>query len=137
MKSHPDHDRKSPSPVAVAHSWRFELLSYLTTFCFKENRTMISLSRPIFGLATLSIVSCGRAGETTHVDQTSSDTATIAPADTATIATVASPANQAQATAQVPLPPPSLTCSPSNFGPNDTLSLHMNVPHGDWLIATQ
>jgi hypothetical protein len=28
-----------------------------------------------------------------------------------------------------------LVCSPKTFGPNDTLTLRMKVPHGDYLIA--
>jgi hypothetical protein len=98
---------------------------------------VIKLSQRILGAAALLMAGCGRAGEATHVDQTSSDTVMIAPADTPSVNSVPPPTAQAPATAQVPLPPPSLTCSPDNFGPNDTLSLHMSVPHGDWLIATQ
>jgi hypothetical protein len=111
------------------------LLCYFAAFRFVERAPMISLSRRILGLSALLIVSCGRADETTHANQTSTDTTTVARADTA--GAVAEVPTKAAEPAQVPLPPPSLTCSPSNFGPNDTLSLRMNVPHGDYLIATQ
>jgi hypothetical protein len=114
---------------------RFELISY-TTFLLQGDRTVKTLSRRILGLATLSILSCGRTRETTHVDEKSSDTAMVAPADTATVANAPPAASQAPAPVQE-LPPPTLTCSPGSIGPNDTLSLHMNVPHGDYLIATQ
>jgi hypothetical protein len=40
---------------------------------------MISLSRRILGLSALLIVGCGRADETTHASQTSTDTTTFSP----------------------------------------------------------
>jgi hypothetical protein len=91
----------------------------------------------MLGLATLSIVGCGRAPETSHVDQTSGDTTTTVQTPSASATTPSPPASEEPLAAQVPLPPPKLSCSPSNFGPKDTLILRMNVPHGDWLIATQ
>lgn len=112
------------------------LLCYFAAFRFVERAPMIRLSRRILGLSALLIVSCGRADETTHASQISTDTTTtVARADTA--GAVAEVPTKAAEPAQVQLPPPSLTCSPSNFGPNDTLSLRMSVPHGDYLIATQ
>jgi len=96
---------------------------------------MIRHSHRIVALV-LVIVSCAREDESQGKDQTSRDSATIstpAPATETAVPVTDQPAVRAEA----PLPPPTLTCSPTNFGPTDTLTLRMSVPHGDYLIATQ
>jgi len=77
----------------------------------------------------LAFASCERRRETTYVDTT--------PADSTRLTTQATPVSSVPAPVEVPLPTPRLTCTPTNFGPNDTLSLRMNTSHGDYLIATQ
>jgi hypothetical protein len=79
----------------------------------------------------LTLVSCERRGETTIVDTTSAST------DSPRLPTQMAPLNSVPPAVQVPLPQPRLTCTPTNFGSNDTLTLRMNIPHGDYLIATQ
>lgn len=95
---------------------------------------MIRRSYRILGPFAFVILSCARGGEPERKDQASRDSATA----TAVRATeTAAATNQPEARTEAQLPPPSLTCSPTNFGPADTLTLRMNVPHGDYLIATQ
>src|SRR4051794_15176819 len=77
----------------------------------------------------LALLSCEQRTEATHVDTTS--------ADTPRVARKPAPVDSAAAPVEAPLPEPTLDCTPANFGPKDTLSLRMNTPHGDYLIATQ
>jgi hypothetical protein len=97
---------------------------------------VIRYSRQIVGPFALVIVCCARGGEPQRKEETSRDSAAIASAVPVTEPAV--PAiGEPELRVEAQLPPASLTCYPTNFGPTDTLTLRMNVPHGDYLIATQ
>ena len=96
---------------------------------------MIKLSRRALALAPLLAVSCGRTRENSRVDQTTGASDRVATVDTARVAP--GPVSSTPTVVEAPLPPPRLTCAPTTFGPDDTLTLRMNVPHGVYLIATQ
>jgi hypothetical protein len=104
-------------------------------FAFEEDRTVIKLSRRALALTPLLAVGCGGTRETPRVDQSTSGSDSVATVDTGRIAP--GPVTSAPSVVEAPLPPPRLTCAPTNFGPDDTLTLRMNVPHGHYLIATQ
>jgi hypothetical protein len=82
----------------------------------------------------LALAGCERARGTTHVDTSLADSTR---ATTQQAAANPAPVDGPPTQVDVPLPNPTLTCTPTNFGPKDTLRLHMNTPHGDYLIATQ
>jgi hypothetical protein len=83
----------------------------------------------IVALVALALMGCEQPRAPKEAAQTTVATTSL-DSETAATSTVVKPV--------VPvLPEPSLTCTPTTFGPNDTLTLAMKVPHGDYLIATQ
>src|SRR5450759_3083272 len=87
------------------------------------------MSLRVLAVAVLVMVSRERPRETNQVHDTSINSARLT--------TQAPETNSPPAPVEVPLPNPSLTCTTSNFGPKDTLNLRMEIPHGDYLIASQ
>lgn len=84
-------------------------------------------SMPSFGAALFGIA-CQR-----------SDTPSETPrGDTiSAVAVVAASSTSVNTYEKASQPLPSLTCSPKVLGPNDTLTLEMKTPHGDYLTANQ
>jgi hypothetical protein len=97
----------------------------------KSHYSFCRLLLPLVGLACRS--------DSSKVERASTDTsivaATAAPPQVIGAATE-QPQTEAQPTSAVTLPP-ALTCSPDTIGPNDTLTLRMQTPHGGYLAVVQ
>lgn len=103
---------------------------------------MFRVSAAVLVSGAVALASCERStpeGQTelssdssSRVTQTSTSSTERGPATLTD--SVSATANSATASPDITDRP--LTCAPTTFGPNDTLTLRMKTPHGDYLTAT-
>ena len=86
----------------------------------------------------LPLVALACRSDSSKVERASVDTSivTTAAPPQMTGAAIVQPQTEPQPTGRVTLPP-TLTCSPDTIGPNDTLILRMQTPHGGYLAVVQ
>lgn len=106
---------------------------------------MPRISLRFFIVTTFAVASCERRQDASQVARVGNDSSNLrsqisrqpsahAAGEVDSLQSANQPASQ---TADTIVSALSMSCTPSTFGPGDTLTLHMNTPHGDYLTAKQ
>ena len=106
---------------------------------------MPRISLQFFIVTTFAVASCERQQEPSQVARAGDDSSSLttqisrqsAAQPTGEVDSSQSSNQPAPQTADTIVSVLSMSCTPTTFGPGDTLTLRMNTPHGDYLTAKQ